>query len=332
MAAAPAAAEESAKLPSPKGFPRKNSKDTKAIPIPKAMKKYYVGAGKKYGLPWTLLAGVGMEETLHGTYAQKTSSAGAGGAMQFIASTWASMGVDGDGDGKADRYNDADSVYSAANYLTKMGARKGPEAVMKAINGYNPGAAEEEGNPRTSWYVVDVLYYAAAYGGGTIPVSGETGSECVDPVPVSDTDSKKGDGLSAKDAKTVVKTAQAESGDAYRLGANGPNVWDCSSLTLHAYKKIGITLPRNSQAQRDWLADGNGIQIKPGQEQPGDLVFWNSYNGPPVIGHVAIVADPKKKSTIEARDPKHGVGSWDYTRAKGHEIYEIWRPNAKSNA
>ncbi len=32
-----------------------------------------------------------------------------------------SMGVDGDGDGRADIHNAADSVHSAANYLTKSG-------------------------------------------------------------------------------------------------------------------------------------------------------------------------------------------------------------------
>ena len=64
-----------------------------------------------------MLAGVGMAETNHGRL-NATSSAGARGLMQFLPSTWTSMGVDGDGDGRADISNDADSVFSAAHYLT----------------------------------------------------------------------------------------------------------------------------------------------------------------------------------------------------------------------
>lgn len=250
--------------------------------------------------------------------------------MQFIASTWASMGVDGDGDGKADRYNDADSVHAAANYLTKMGAQKGPEGVLKAINGYNPGAAKVKGNPRTSWYVGDVLFYAHAYGGGK--VLGEAGAEqgCSDSqaTAINVGTSVLATGQMGK----VLTTAKNDAGDAYAVGANGPEAWDCSSLTLHAYKSVGINLPRTAQAQRDWLASGHGSRIKPGQEQPGDLVFWDSYRGPNSVGHVAIVDDPKKKSSIEARDPKHGVGSWKYDRAKDNNIYEIWRVNTTQKA
>ena len=61
-----------------------------------------------------------MEENGHGRN-NHTSSAGAQGLMQFMPGTWASMGVDGDGDGSADIHNDADSIHSAAHYLTKSG-------------------------------------------------------------------------------------------------------------------------------------------------------------------------------------------------------------------
>jgi membrane-bound lytic murein transglycosylase B len=45
--------------------------------------------------------------------------------MQFMPGTWASMGVDGDGDGSADIHKDADSIHSAVNYLTKSGVITG---------------------------------------------------------------------------------------------------------------------------------------------------------------------------------------------------------------
>ena len=114
-----------------------------------------MAAGEEYELPWALLAGIGMAETAHGRI-RATSSAGAQGLMQFMPATWAVYGVDGDGDGRADILNDADSVMSAANYLTASGIHNGPDAVRDALFTYN----------RAHWYVNDVLDYSSAYGHG----------------------------------------------------------------------------------------------------------------------------------------------------------------------
>src|SRR4029450_13457734 len=96
-----------------------------------------------------------MEEPGHGRN-NHTSSAGAQGLMQFMPGTWAAMGVDGDGDGRADIRNDADSVYSAAHYLTKSEGSAGVAGVRRALFAYNP----------VDCYVNDVLYYAAHYARG----------------------------------------------------------------------------------------------------------------------------------------------------------------------
>ena len=96
----------------------------------------YEAAATRYGLPWTLLAGVGMEETNHGRN-NTTSSAGARGLMQFMPATFAAYGVDGNGDGRAVITDDADSVHSAANYLVASGALSGPDGVRKALFAYN---------------------------------------------------------------------------------------------------------------------------------------------------------------------------------------------------
>ena len=98
-----------------------------------------------------------MEETAHGR-ATATSSAGAQGLMQFMPATFAAYGVDGDHDGTVSITSDADSVFSAANYLTRSGATTGPTGVRTALYAYN----------HATWYVNDVLHYAHTYGGGTI--------------------------------------------------------------------------------------------------------------------------------------------------------------------
>ena len=98
-----------------------------------------------------------MEETAHGRITS-TSSAGARGVMQFMPATWATYGIDGDGDRRADITKNADSIHSAANYLDHTGARTGTDGVRRALHAYN----------HADWYVNDVLYYAQAYGAGGV--------------------------------------------------------------------------------------------------------------------------------------------------------------------
>ena len=118
---------------------------------------------------------------------------------------------------------------------------------------------------------------------------------------------------------------RSQEGDSYRMGATGPDTWDCSSFTQRAYAQIGIRLPRTAAAQRSWVAAGNGMRISPGQEQPGDVIFWDSYLGPNQIGQVMIVWNPARKSTIEAHNKRAGVGHISYRSGSRHHIFEIWR-------
>ena len=291
------------------GKPRYEAERNPVQPIPPETKKLYTAAGKKYGLPWTLLAGIGMAETNHGRNAG-ISSAGARGLMQFLPSTFRAMAVDGDGDGKKQMSSDADIVYTAARYLVHEGATRGPGGVKEALYAYNH--SESYGN--------SVLAYAAEYGGGTVlgspadcdPGSGQ-GSRNVPP-------------LASDRVKKVLTFAAKQDGKPYVMGAEGPDAWDCSSLTQQSFSQIGVTMPRTAQAQRDWLAQGNGRRIQPGHEKPGDLIFWDSYLGPDRIGHVVMVWDPSTKTTIDARGSEQGVGHFSYGDAQQERhIFEIWR-------
>ena len=297
-------------LPAP-GTPRLASLTTPVAAIPEAVKADYLAAAETYHLPWTLLAGIGMEETAHGR-TTATSSAGAQGLMQFMPATWAAYGVDGDGDGRADILSDADSVMSAANYLTASGLTTGGEdGVRRAVFAYN----------HADWYVNDVLYYAAAYGGGFIAADptgcgiGGQGNPNLPP-------------LTNDKIATVLTWAEAHVGDPYVYGASGPGSWDCSGFTRAAFAQIGITLPRTAAAQHDWLGHGHGYRVPLGQERPGDLIFTDSYLGPNQIGHVMIVYDPAKTLTIEAGGSH--VGNYPYTWWEQHNLFSIWRIGATS--
>jgi hypothetical protein len=125
--------------------------------IPPTYLRLYEQAAARYGLDWAILAGIGKVECDHGrapapscTEEGAVNAAGAGGPMQFIASTWARYGVDAEGGGPPDRWNPADAIFSAANYLRASGA---PRDYRQAIFAYN----------HAQWYVEEVEAWAARY-------------------------------------------------------------------------------------------------------------------------------------------------------------------------
>ena len=109
--------------------------------VPTAYLRLYLAAAQRYGLDWAMLAGIGKVECDHGrdpdpscTREGAVNQAGAGGPMQFLASTWRLYGVDGDADGRVDRWDPADAIFAAANYLRASGA---PQSYGRALYAYN---------------------------------------------------------------------------------------------------------------------------------------------------------------------------------------------------
>jgi len=126
--------------------------------IPEDYLPLYEKAADEYGLDAAIIAAIGKIETDHGRYGGTcaTSSAGAQGPMQFIPSTWANVGVDGNGDGTKDVCDPEDAIPSSANYLELSGA---PQDYHSAILAYN----------HAEWYYQDVVAQAERYravGGG----------------------------------------------------------------------------------------------------------------------------------------------------------------------
>jgi membrane-bound lytic murein transglycosylase B len=113
---------------------------------------YKQAAATCTGLSWTVLAAIGQVESGHGRN-PSTSSAGAMGPMQFLPSTFAHYGVDGDHDGQLDIMDPYDAIFSAAAYLCANGAGNGGAALYSAIWHYN----------HADWYVQMVLALAQRY-------------------------------------------------------------------------------------------------------------------------------------------------------------------------
>jgi hypothetical protein len=125
--------------------------------IPPEYLRDYQQAAQRYHLNWAILAGIGKVECDHGkdpdpscTKEGAVNAAGAGGPMQFLVGTWAEYGVAAEGDGEPDRWNPADAIFGAANYLRAAGA---PGNYKAAIYAYN----------HAGWYVEEVEAWAARY-------------------------------------------------------------------------------------------------------------------------------------------------------------------------
>ena len=124
---------------------------TPESPIPAFLLPIYEECGRRYGVPWRILAAINQVETAFGSNLN-VSSAGAMGWMQFMPATWAAYGIDADGDGRRDPYEPHDAICAAASYLEASGARRD---LPGAIFAYN----------HADWYVEMVLSIARSYAG-----------------------------------------------------------------------------------------------------------------------------------------------------------------------
>jgi cell wall-associated NlpC family hydrolase len=82
-------------------------------------------------------------------------------------------------------------------------------------------------------------------------------------------------------AQAVVQLALDQVGDTYVYGASGPNQFDCSGLTMYAYRAAGVSLPHSSRAQY-----GFGKPVASGEWIAGDLLFYGGSAGS--IHHVGM--------------------------------------------
>ena len=125
--------------------------------IPETYLTLYRQAASRFGLDWTVLAGIGRVECDHGrdpspscTIEGQLNPAGAGGPAQFLVSTWRRYGISATGQGPPDMWRPADAILSMANYLRASGA---PGSYERAIYAYN----------HAWWYVAEVLAWAGRY-------------------------------------------------------------------------------------------------------------------------------------------------------------------------
>ncbi|MGW7670216.1 C40 family peptidase [Streptomyces sp. NPDC054775] len=199
------------------------------------------------------------------------------GPFQFLPATWESTGKDASGDHVADPHNADDAALSAAAYLCGHGRDLTRRAQLRAaIWHYNHSAP----------YLSSVLGWIDQY-------TAAASRPNLNGVPTR--------------VRTVLQAALSQRGVPYAWGGGSPNGpstgsccspggksgthitgFDCSGLTLYAYAKAGIRLPRTAAAQ---AGIGQRIPAALGIRalKPGDLVFYAYIPGrDTTIYHVGI--------------------------------------------
>ncbi|MDR4222284.1 peptidase [Priestia megaterium] len=260
--------------------------------IPKEYIPIYKAAGKKYNIPWTLIAAIHRVETNFGQDLN-VSSVGAIGHTQFMVKTWigwsypggtrlgdvgvsketlmnpaiiskyGGFGVDSNNDGKANPWDVEDAMYSTANYLAANGGASGN--YQKAVFAYN----------HATWYVSRVMGFMNSYTNGSVEVVSIKGG-------------------SAKGSAAIEKAIQVGSS----IVGKSPYVWgggrnqsdiaarkfDCSSYVRWAYSSAGVDLGPVSATTTDTLIK-RGKVVKASEMKRGDVIFFDTYK---INGHVGI--------------------------------------------
>jgi cell wall-associated NlpC family hydrolase len=112
----------------------------------------------------------------------------------------------------------------------------------------------------------------------------------------------------AGSAGKAVSFAYAAIGVMYVYGADGPDGYDCSGLTMAAWRAAGKSLPHNAAAQWDVVT-----HIGRGDLKEGDLVFYRSlghvglYVGGGQIIDASTAGKPVRKRTMDIMTP-YGYG------------------------
>lgn len=115
--------------------------------------------------------------------------------------------------------------------------------------------------------------------------------------------------------RIIVESARQMVGGSYLLGAYSPETrtFDCSRLTIYAYRKAGIELKSGSDAQCQM---GSAISAK--EVQPGDLVCWTYPDGSG-SDHVTIYSG--NGYMIGAENPNDGIRERPvYTTLRGNVV------------
>ena len=128
----------------------------------------------------------------------------------------------------------------------------------------------------------------------------------------SSTSSSVSSSSGSKKGRIALNFAKAQLGERYRFAGKGPNAWDCSGLTMMAWRKAGVRLPHHADNQRKV-----GKRVSRSNLKVGDLVYF--YHP---IHHVGIYAGNGR--VIHAPNPRKRV---EYSKISSMPYNSASRPS-----
>ncbi|WP_328349126.1 NlpC/P60 family protein [Streptomyces sp. NBC_00445] len=199
------------------------------------------------------------------------------GPFQFLPSTWEGVEQDANGDKLADPHNADDAALGAAIYLCGGGRDLTQRSQLKAaILQYND----------SNEYLANVLswidqYTAAAKDPNLNNIRGKVRTVIVAALSQRGAPYSWGGGNASGKSYGICCSPSGKSGASIKG-------FDCSGLTLYAYAKVGIQLPRTAAAQAG-VGQRIPASLGTGALKAGDLVFYAYAPGrDSTIYHVGI--------------------------------------------
>jgi cell wall-associated NlpC family hydrolase len=80
----------------------------------------------------------------------------------------------------------------------------------------------------------------------------------------------------------AIAFASAQLGERYVLGGSGPDIWDCSGITMKSYASVGVYIGWHSATAQFNIMASNQKLVPFQDAQRGDLIWWtrsSSFSG-----------------------------------------------------
>ncbi|AWE42851.1 MULTISPECIES: lytic murein transglycosylase [unclassified Actinobaculum] len=243
---------------------------------------------------------------------EATSPAGAQGISQFMPGTWASHGMDGDGDGHVDIWNPADAIWSQGHYMCRLRT-----SVL---------ALRAEGTISGSTLDLTLAAYNAGLGNvqaaGGVPRFAET-TRYISRIHALIPTYQAPTAAAGSGQEAVVEAGRPYLGRPYR--GEGAGGMDCCTFVQTAVRDaLGITLPMYTpghplatakcEASMMRAEAYGGQQIPLADARPGDLVFFQSAAVSPSIDFVTHVGIYMGDGQVMDSSPGRGVAITDLSR------------------